>query len=121
MSSVRHQGRHKVRWSKAEEAFEMQCDTCLQWLPIDAEWWVPKHGFNRCRECYRVDDRKRAKAWNDSRRADPQYRLLEAEALRVKRHANREWWLEYRRAYYREHREQITARRRELYAARKAA
>lgn len=114
-------GRHRVRWSKADEAFQMQCDACLAWLEITPEFWVPGRGLGACRTCFAESHSREQRAKNHRRRADPAIRQADAEALRVKRAANRDWWLEYRRRYYREHRDQITARRRELYAARKAA
>lgn len=112
-------GRHRVQWSKAEEAFEMQCDTCLGFLPVTTEFWVPKHGLTRCRACYRESNNVRQARKNGARRADPGYRLIEAEALRIKRGANRDAWLEYRRAYYRANRDHLCAMRRARYAATK--
>lgn len=110
-------GRHRVRWSKADEAFEMQCDACLDFLPITTEFWVQKHGLTRCRACFRDANNARQRDRNRERR-DDSYRLAENLAQRMKRRANRDALLEYRRAYYRAHRERICSQRRELYARR---
>lgn len=114
-------GRHRVRWSKAESAFEMQCDACLAWLPITTEFWAPKHGFVRCLTCFKETYQARQRAVNRVRRADPVYRLEQNEAQRVKRAATHDTLLEYRHAYYRANREHILDQRRILYAARKAS
>ena len=47
---------HVVRYSLGE--WEMRCENCGEWWPIDLAHWQPNHGLARCRECrlewYRV-------------------------------------------------------------------
>ena len=114
-------GRHAVRWSKADETFEMACDACLAWLPLTAEYWVPKHGYARCRACYRDWNNARQRAKNRARRADPAYRASEQAAMRAVRRANRDAMLAARRAWYAANRERLCQARRAAYARRAAA
>ena len=113
-------GRHRVRWSKADETFEMQCEGCLDFLPLTPEYWVPKHGCTRCRACFRDANNAKQRERNRARRADPAYRVQQATGLRMKRRANRDTLLEQRRAWYRANRERLCRQRRALYAARAA-
>lgn len=110
-------GCHRVRWSKADDEFQVQCDTCLEFLPLTIEYWAPKHGLTHCRACYRDVNNVRQRAANRSRRANPKLRAQDNAGQRAKRAANRDAFLEYRRAWYRANRERVTAQRRALYAA----
>lgn len=114
-------GRHRVRWAKADEAFEMQCDACLDFLPMTAEFWVPKHGYARCRACYHDAYNARQRERNRVRRSDPAYRIAEVAAHRAKRHANPDQVREARREWYRMNRDRILSMRRASYWSRKTA
>lgn len=82
----------RVRY--AETGFEMRCDACLDWWPIDLEFWYPRRGLSRCLACSRAGRREVIQKF----RASPERRAAERAA---------------HRAYWRANAPEINARRRE--------
>lgn len=108
-----------VRWHD-ELGFQGKCDYCLEWWPLDEEFWqVSKRSFRMCRSCLR--DYGRLK--QAERREDPETRARDREGSRVQREALTVAGVmgEYRARWYRKNAERIRAQRRASYAAKRAA
>ena len=86
-----------------DDEFEAKCDYCLEWWPLDRDFWQPHHGMRRCRAC--LAEHQRGK--NVIRRADPVRRQEDVESMKAYRRANKDALNERRRAYYRANRERI--------------
>lgn len=97
MSPTRSYGRHRVRWSKSEEEFQIQCDACLGWFPASREFWKVGRGCGRCQVCFDQHERVRV-----GPAGNPNYLSKR----------------EYQRQWYRDNRDLINARARAAYAAR---
>jgi hypothetical protein len=100
MSGYKGMGMHRVRWAKGGEP-EIQCATCLEFLPAVEEFWQPEHGLRKCRECVRAAGRPRRAALMRRKRADPVFKETENEGRRVMRKANVEAERTYQREWYR--------------------
>ena len=104
-----------------DDEFEAKCDYCLEWWPLDLDYWLPSHGFRKCHACIR--DQKTA--YMARRRQDPEVRARDRAVSTANRaaktaadpdHAKRvqhEWYV--RNA------ERKRAKRRARYAEQKAA
>lgn len=104
-----------VRWRV--EGFEGQCNACLEWLPLETEFWSPKFGLSKCRTCHQEIDRQRAAA----ERADPvrgkELRVYSRDMKRVYYHADPEKFREKGRENYAKHKPRAAAYRKAHYAA----
>lgn len=76
-------GRRLVRF---RDGFEMRCDECGEWLPLDRAEWAPLYGLARCSACQHA--KWRAKA-NGRYRQDRAYRAGHCEARRIHYRLNR--------------------------------
>lgn len=55
-----------VRWQRDADVPEYRCPSCLEWLPLTIEYWLPGQGMTRCRTCKREYQR----AWIAIRRRE---------------------------------------------------
>jgi hypothetical protein len=86
-----------VRWRRdvgPDGGFEGQCEACLEWWPLDLEFWYPRRSLRHCRDCERTKTRLRLA------------KLREDPAVRAQYVADN-------RAYYEYARDAINAKRRE--------
>jgi len=97
-----------------EGAFEARCRLCDEWWPLtvdDAgkpEYWLPRHGLVRCRACHLAIARNRKAA------ADPVVEA-KREAARLRYRANRATHLAASAAWRERNPERVRAYRREYY------
>lgn len=96
------------------EGWVGKCDICRQWLPIDNDFWDPKHGLNRCLDCWR--EYKRLS--EQGRRASEIFRQIRNTKHHLYYLENRERLLAKNREWRAEHRDHIKAYN-EAYQARK--
>lgn len=115
--------RRPVRWNKAEEWFELRCDSCSSSGQTEAYWpltlnakgkpefWATSNGLQKCRACVNKERRLARRQTPDERRAAQRryYRLNHERRI--------SWVHEYRD----KNRERINAVRRAAYARRVAA
>jgi hypothetical protein len=105
---------------REDTGFQGRCDYCLEWWPLDGEFWqISKRSFRMCLACVR--DYSRLK--QAERRQDPERRARDREGVALQRKALMQAGImgEYRNRWYRENAERIRASRREKYAAKRAA
>ena len=104
-----------------EDEYELKCDYCLEWWPIGDECWDKKHGWRQCRACIRERVARRIA----ERREDPEVRARDRAASKANREAKMAADPDYlrrtQREWYRRNAESQRAKRRERYAAEKAA
>jgi hypothetical protein len=81
-----------VRFRKAD-GFEGQCNGCLDWFPLDVEFWAPSRGLRFCRVCEREKTRARMAVL----RGDPETRARYGAQHMDYYRANRDWILAKRR------------------------
>jgi hypothetical protein len=86
------------------DGFEGQCNGCLDWFPLDVEFWAPSRGLRFCRVCEREKTRARmAVIRGEQTRA--RYGAQHMDYYR----ANRDWILAKRRVTH-QHRRLTDAR-----------
>lgn len=106
-----------VRYLHGE--FQLRCEACKassqgpSYWPLTLEFWEPEKGMNRCRACWATYHRRRMAA---ERARDPE---LQRRRRRAYYEQARTALLLKKKLRYAEHRDQILARRRELYHQRK--
>ena len=104
-----------------DDEFEAKCDYCLEWWPLDREYWDIHHGFRKCYACIR--DQKAA--YMARRREDPAARARDRAANAANRVAKRAADPEHAKRvqhdWYVRNAERERAKRRARYAAQKAA
>lgn len=108
-----------VRW-REDVGFQGKCDYCLEWWPLDGEFWqLSKHAFRMCVACIR--DYKRLK--QAERRQDPDARARDREDVRAQKAALNAAGIlgEYRARWYRANADRIRANKRATYAAQRKA
>src|SRR3990167_11301192 len=88
-----------------EDGWEYRCETCRDWWPLSLEFWRPRNGMVRCRTCWTLYKRLRAREYT----ADVAVRAVRNEANRARYRANRESHIEAGRAWRARHRERIPA------------
>lgn len=91
-----------VRWR--EEGWEGLCEACLDWWPLELDFWAPRYGTRKCKACHRDANRL---VNRDYRRRQPPVKQDVADLAR-------------RRAYYAANIEARRLRQREAYARRMA-
>ena len=112
------------------EEWEARCPLCQEWQPLDFDFWDPGR-MTRCLTCWRVYSKLMNRHYGEVEAV----RACRREGARVRYWARREkhiksvarWREEHKEArreydhrYRAAHREEINARRRELYAQKKA-
>ena len=138
-------GRRLVRFR--EDDFEMRCDSCEEWWPLDGDHWKPENGMVRCRACWleykrirqrvysaveanremkKIAARLRYQAARESRLASNRaWRAANRERIRAYNKAyyarNREKLMADAKAYYVECREAVLLTKRQVYRERRAA
>lgn len=103
-----------VRWR--DDAFEYRCPMRATWWPLDAEFWRPANGMQRCRACWREYKRIREAA----RCQEEAVRLVKNYKNRIRYAENREQRRAGNLRWKAANRERIAAYNRE-YRARRAA
>jgi hypothetical protein len=101
---------HAIRF---REELEMRCEACQDWWPLTPEFWRPIRGLNRCLACIRESDVAQHRKF---RKPTPRKPKTWQSILR-KRLLNRA----AQARYYRAHSDELRAKRRASYAARRAA
>lgn len=86
-----------------EGEFEGQCAYCREYLPLTTEFWVPRHGVQRCKACLQEYKRlhqagykgdPRMALWRANNRI--RYRSLTFAEKERRREINRQWKAEHR-------------------------
>lgn len=106
-----------VRYRR-DVGFEMRCDECpsgARYWPLTVEFWNVRAGMSRCAACWLVYWRRRQAKLRQAQPAAQRAR----ERRNYRKH--RAVILIKRQVYYEENRDKILAKRRETYAARRAA
>lgn len=75
--------------------FQLRCEYCREWWPLDLEFWYPIGGLRRCKSCAR--EYKRLK--ESGRRSDEAVRALKNTRSRMKYAQNRDYHLAKNRAW----------------------
>ncbi|MCC6311385.1 MAG: hypothetical protein IT345_10765 [Trueperaceae bacterium] len=102
---------------REDVGFEGQCDYCLEYWPIDQEFWYPKHGMRACRGCLR--EMKKTKL--AVRRLDPEKRARDREGSYENRELKKDMYREAQQAWYVRNRERLLAEKRAKYRAEREA
>jgi ribosomal protein L35 len=79
------------------DGFEGKCEGCLDWFPIDVEFWPRGRGLRHCRVCEREKTTLRMREL----RGDPVVRESQQAQHLTYYRANREWILAKRRETHR--------------------
>ena len=85
--------------------FQLRCEYCREWWPLDLEFWYPTNGLRRCKSC--TSEYKKLK--ERGRRNDEAVRALKNTKARMKYAANRESYLAKNRAWRAANKERISA------------
>lgn len=124
-------GKSNIRFDVDVGCFSLKCSECLEWWPLDIEFWQPTR-MTKCRACIRSWDRERKKGGTSRQEYNRLWRARNAERLREyarthyramdkqkKSEANRRYYLrhrerllEYQRQYDAENRDVIRMKRR---------
>lgn len=132
MSAPASGAKMPVRWTGEGERFALRCGMCGRWWDLTTEFWLVRHGLQRCRDCWRAYSRLRQRAYTADElvREVRRYKARIAYRERAGEHnaltrawkaANPERVAEYRRAYYAANRERLCAAERARKAAARAA
>ena len=112
--------------SGEDGTFEMQCGSCLLYVPLIPEEWQPKNGLTRCRACWREYGRLKQRGYQANEanaeltrtRARLRYAMNKRANLEAKaawRAANKERIAAYNKAYREKHKEEVIAASRAYY------